>query len=467
MEIHAGGGEIGAGGIVIDGDGREGIEMEAQHLLRADPAGGGGGIARPHGEIVAEAEGGPGELVFFPENLHVHGQGGISREIERSLAAGDHEAARVAAVAAIGQHRAVHGRDIVHASERKPESSAVIERVGIFDPLAPEPGDDLVIGNELGSGAFENRLGIGHVVAVPVGKQHVIDLERVDVDLLGQRVRRDERIKKQARAGGFDKEAGMSEIGRFHIGHRIRLTETLGNHSRGKSLDPGGDRATFPIPRDPRTTMDLSDLRKNYLQGGLRRQDLDPDPLGQFTKWFNQAMEAGLVEPNAMTLATVDAGNRPSQRTVLLKFFDARGFVFFTNFESRKAAHIAGNPEVSLLFPWLALERQVIIQGRAEKIPATESLRYFLSRPRESQLGAWVSRQSSVISSRSLLEQKLAEIKRKFADGEVPLPSFWGGYRVVPLEMEFWQGGAGRLHDRFIYRRDGGAAPWTIDRLSP
>jgi pyridoxamine 5'-phosphate oxidase len=233
-------------------------------------------------------------------------------------------------------------------------------------------------------------------------------------------------------------------------------------------LDPEGSRATFRHAHDPRPpAMDLSDLRKNYLQGGLRRQDLDPDPCGQFTKWFNQAMEADLVEPNAMTLGTVDDRNRPSQRTVLLKFFDARGFVFFTNFESRKAAHIAGNPEVSLLFPWLALERQIIIQGRAEKIPTTESLRYFLSRPRESQLGAWVSRQSSVISSRSLLEQKLAEIKRKFANGEVPLPSFWGGYRVIPTEMEFWQGGAGRLHDRFLYRRESPTEPWTIERLSP
>jgi pyridoxamine 5'-phosphate oxidase len=213
--------------------------------------------------------------------------------------------------------------------------------------------------------------------------------------------------------------------------------------------------------------MDLSELRKNYLKGGLRRQDLDADPLGQFSKWFNQAMEADLIEPNAMTLGTVDAGNRPSQRTVLLKFFDGRGFDFFTNFESRKATHIANNPEVSLLFPWLALERQVIIQGRAEKVSTAESLKYFLSRPRESQIGAWVSRQSSVISSRSLLEQKLAEIKRKFSGGEIPLPSFWGGFRVVPLEMEFWQGGAGRLHDRFAYRRESPSSPWTIERLSP
>lgn len=213
--------------------------------------------------------------------------------------------------------------------------------------------------------------------------------------------------------------------------------------------------------------MDLSDLRKNYLKGGLRRQDLDANPIGQFTRWFGQAMEAGLVEPNAMTLATVDGQGRPSQRTVLLKFFDAKGFVFFTNYESRKAGHMEENPEVNLLFPWLALERQVVVQGRAEKVSTAESLGYFLSRPRESQLGAWVSKQSSVISSRSLLEQKLAEIRRKFADGEVPLPSFWGGYRVVPVEIEFWQGGAGRLHDRFVYRRENPSAPWSIERLAP
>jgi pyridoxamine 5'-phosphate oxidase len=211
--------------------------------------------------------------------------------------------------------------------------------------------------------------------------------------------------------------------------------------------------------------MDLSEFRKEYSDRGLRREDLDADPMVQFGHWFQQAIELDLHEPNAMSLATVDAAGRPLLRTVLLKYFDANGFVFFTNYQSRKAKHIAGNPQVSLLFPWVILERQVIVQGRAEKISAAESLKYFTSRPRESQLGAWVSDQSSVISSRKLLLQKLAEIKDKFAHGEVPLPSFWGGYRVVPETIEFWQGGPARLHDRFFYERKNG--PWEIERLSP
>lgn len=221
--------------------------------------------------------------------------------------------------------------------------------------------------------------------------------------------------------------------------------------------------------------MDLSDLRRDYADRGLHRDELAGDPLQQFARWFDQAREHGVHEPNAMSLATVDTDGRPLQRTVLLKYFGAEGFVFFTNYASRKAAHIAANPAVCLLFPWLTLERQVIIQGRAEKITAGESLKYFASRPRESQLGAWVSEQSSVISSRQLLKQKLAEIRRKFSDGEVPLPSFWGGYRVVPESIEFWQGGPARLHDRFLYTRgsdgsdgsDGGGEGWRIERLSP
>jgi pyridoxamine 5'-phosphate oxidase len=211
--------------------------------------------------------------------------------------------------------------------------------------------------------------------------------------------------------------------------------------------------------------MDLSEFRKEYTDRGLRREDLAADPMVQFRDWFQQAIELELHEPNAMSLATVDAAGRPLLRTVLLKYFDANGFVFFTNYQSRKAKHIAGNPQVSLLFPWVILERQVIVQGRAEKISAAESLKYFTSRPRESQLGAWVSDQSSVISSRKLLMQKLAEIKDKFAHGEIPLPSFWGGYRVVPETIEFWQGGSARLHDRFLYERKDGA--WQIERLSP
>lgn len=209
---------------------------------------------------------------------------------------------------------------------------------------------------------------------------------------------------------------------------------------------------------------DVAALRRNYTRDGLRRTDLDPDPVGQFRRWFGEAADAGLVEPNAMVLGTTD-GKQPSARSVLLKAYDDRGFVFFTNYESRKAREIEANPQVSLLFPWYPLERQVGILGRAEKISAAESLAYFISRPHGSRLGAWVSQQSSVINSRKLLEMKLEEIKRKFADGEVPLPSFWGGFRVVPSEIEFWQGRENRLHDRFRYLRSGDV--WAIERLSP
>ena len=209
---------------------------------------------------------------------------------------------------------------------------------------------------------------------------------------------------------------------------------------------------------------DVAALRRNYTRDGLRRGNLDPDPIGQFRKWFSEAMAAELVEPNAMVLSTTD-GKRPSSRTVLLKAYDERGFVFFTNYESRKAREIAVDAHVSLLFPWYPLERQVGIIGRAERISAAESLAYFTSRPHGSRLGAWVSQQSTVINSRKFLEMKWDEMKRKFADGEIPLPSFWGGIRVVPTEIEFWQGRENRLHDRFRYTRSGDG--WAIERLSP
>jgi pyridoxamine 5'-phosphate oxidase len=211
--------------------------------------------------------------------------------------------------------------------------------------------------------------------------------------------------------------------------------------------------------------MNLAEFRKEYSDRGLRREELNPDPVAQFSEWFIQATELQVHEPNAMTLATVDEGGMPYQRTVLLKYYDNNGFVFFTNYGSRKAAQIAANPNVSLLFPWITLERQVIIQGRAEKISSAESLRYFATRPRESQIGAWVSNQSEVITSRKFLMQKLAEIREKFSHGEIPLPSFWGGYRVVPQSVEFWQGGPARLHDRFLYRKND--TGWLIERLSP
>ena len=211
--------------------------------------------------------------------------------------------------------------------------------------------------------------------------------------------------------------------------------------------------------------MDLANFRKEYSDRGLSREQLNPDPVAQFSEWFTQASELDVHEPNAMTLATADETGMTYQRTVLLKYYDKDGFVFFTNYGSRKAKQIAANPQVSLLFPWLTLERQVIIQGRAEKISTGESLRYFASRPRESQIGAWVSNQSEVITSRKFLMQKLAEMRAKFLQGEIPLPSFWGGYRVVPAAIEFWQGGPARLHDRFLYRKL--ASAWQIERLAP
>lgn len=212
--------------------------------------------------------------------------------------------------------------------------------------------------------------------------------------------------------------------------------------------------------------MDLAHFRKEYSARGLKRDEMLADPVAQFATWFAQAIELGLHEPNAMTLATVDERGMPFQRTVLLKIFDEKGFVFFTNYESRKAKQIEKNPQVSLLLPWITLERQVMIQGRVEKISTAESLKYFTSRPRESQVGAWVSNQSEIITSRKFLMQKLAEIREKFAHGEIPLPSFWGGYRVIPESIEFWQGGPARLHDRFFYQKTEGAG-WEMNRLSP
>ena len=207
-------------------------------------------------------------------------------------------------------------------------------------------------------------------------------------------------------------------------------------------------------------------MRRNYAQRSLDQPDLDPDPFAQFDRWMRDAVETQLLEPNAMSLATVGEAGAPSLRTVLLKGFDRRGFVFFTNYASAKARDLAANPAVALLFPWLPLERQVTVTGRAERISAAESLKYFLSRPRDSQIGAWASRQSEIITTRSLLEAKFAEMRAKFSAGEVPLPSFWGGYRVTPATFEFWQGRPNRLHDRFLYARQADDT-WTIERLMP
>jgi|SRR5690606_779644 len=212
--------------------------------------------------------------------------------------------------------------------------------------------------------------------------------------------------------------------------------------------------------------MDIHHLRREYLRGGLRRRDLLNDPIAQFKLWLKQAIDAGIPDANAMILATVSTTGQPSQRIVLLKHVNERGLVFFTNFDSRKAVELAARPKVSLHFPWHVMERQVEISGVAEKISRVESLKYFLSRPVGSQLVAWASEQSRPVASRRLLMQQLAIMRDRFADGEIPLPDFWGGVRVLPHRMEFWQGGANRLHDRFEYTQES-SSEWNIERLAP
>jgi len=211
--------------------------------------------------------------------------------------------------------------------------------------------------------------------------------------------------------------------------------------------------------------MDITNLRKDYCQAGLNREDLSHSPFDQFNKWFEQAQAAQVSEPNAMSISTVSADGTPSSRTVLLKIYDEKGFVFFTNFGSQKAQEIEGNPHVALLFPWLDLERQIRITGVAEKITSQESFAYFTSRPKGSQIGAWISPQSKIIESRNFLKQKLQEMKAKFSNGDIPLPSAWGGYRINPSKFEFWQGRTSRLHDRFLYQRE--VDGWTVNRLAP
>ncbi|RXJ75970.1 pyridoxamine 5'-phosphate oxidase [Arcobacter sp. F155] len=211
---------------------------------------------------------------------------------------------------------------------------------------------------------------------------------------------------------------------------------------------------------------DLTKMRQEYISKGLDREDLEETPFKQFEKWFSQALEAELIEPNAFTLSTVGTDLKPTQRTVLLKMYDDKGFVFFSNYKSKKSQHIDENPNVSAHFAWLGLERQVRIEGKIEKISKAASMKYFLSRPKGSQLGAWVSHQSQVVNSRSVLESKFDEMRKKFSKGEIPFPSFWGGYQIVPTYFEFWQGGLNRLHDRFVYElKDDNS--WDIYRLEP
>jgi pyridoxamine 5'-phosphate oxidase len=211
--------------------------------------------------------------------------------------------------------------------------------------------------------------------------------------------------------------------------------------------------------------MQLSDLRREYCQGHLSEQEVESNPITQFETWLQQAIDAKLPDPTAMVVATVDEHGQPSQRIVLLKQLDQDGFVFFTNLGSRKANELKLNSKICLHFPWHILERQVIVYGEATPLTKSETMGYFLSRPKESQLAAWASAQSHPVSSRKLLMQTFERMKEKFKHGDVPTPDFWGGYRVAPTKMEFWQGGEHRLHDRIMYTKQEGE--WSIERLAP
>lgn len=212
--------------------------------------------------------------------------------------------------------------------------------------------------------------------------------------------------------------------------------------------------------------MELESERREYQFGQLTRDSLADSPVDQFEQWMTDAIRSGVQDPTAMCLATVGPNGAPSQRIVLCKHFDQEGFVFYTNLESRKAMEIAGNPQVSLHFPWLQIDRQVHIEGTVKKLGIATVLKYFLSRPRDSQLAAWASQQSRRISGRQILDDEFRRLQNKFADGEIPLPSFWGGFRVTPARWEFWQGRENRLHDRFEYlpSADG---QWSIERMAP
>jgi pyridoxamine 5'-phosphate oxidase len=211
--------------------------------------------------------------------------------------------------------------------------------------------------------------------------------------------------------------------------------------------------------------MNLESFRREYLSGGLERENLNDDPIVQFSLWMQQAVDSEIQDPTVMIVASVAANGQPSQRIVLLKKIDQNGFVFFTNYESRKATELSTNSKISLLFPWNIIDRQVKVCGDVEKITVEQTSEYFFSRPKGSQLAAIASKQSSVLTSRKELVERFESLQKEYEDKNIPLPGFWGGYRVIPSEIEFWQGGANRLHDRFRYLRNEGG--WVIDRLAP
>jgi pyridoxamine 5'-phosphate oxidase len=211
--------------------------------------------------------------------------------------------------------------------------------------------------------------------------------------------------------------------------------------------------------------MNLESFRREYLSGGLERENLNDDPIVQFSLWMQQAVDSEIQDSTVMILASVAANGQPSQRIVLLKKIDQNGFVFFTNYESRKASELSTNSKISLLFPWNIIDRQVKVCGDVEKITVEQTSEYFFSRPKGSQLAAIASKQSSVLTSRKELVERFESLQKEYEDKNIPLPGFWGGYRVIPSEIEFWQGGANRLHDRFRYLRNEGG--WVIDRLAP
>ncbi|MGN1392878.1 MAG: pyridoxamine 5'-phosphate oxidase [Succinivibrionaceae bacterium] len=212
--------------------------------------------------------------------------------------------------------------------------------------------------------------------------------------------------------------------------------------------------------------IDVSGFRRNYTEGGLSEEDLTKEPIDLFEIWLKNAIDSGIYDPTGMVVSTVDSSGQPYSRMVLLKNYDRNSLVFFTNYGSRKAQQLLENPKVSILFPWYMLERQVSFLGVAEKLSSLEIVKYFTSRPKDSQIGAWVSHQSAKISARSALESKFMELKQKWKDGEIPVPTFWGGFRVTFNSVEFWQGRPSRLHDRFIYEKEQDGS-WNVSRLAP